>query len=202
MIVGNPTTFAIESEISIAYSELGLRGLGYFLIYVDGYSYGVREQDATMLACSFDEVERRIAGRGLHLAKFSDTAPASFVANAVVDAIYSDSELETIMGEPREAFTNSIHRAHVLWAPDGDEAFDDGSIIIQIDYGESVRIIGFRMGENYRPEEGTLRSVVLDADAFYQVLIDWRSDFLRTWANTPKVDPGDWAAVAAISNSK
>ncbi len=34
MIVGDPTQFAIESEITIAYDRLDLRGLGYFLIHL------------------------------------------------------------------------------------------------------------------------------------------------------------------------
>ena len=199
MIVGDPTRFAIESEITIAYDRLDLRGLGYFVIHLAGYSYGISDRDATLLACSFDEVERRITRRGLHLARFPDTLPALTVAAAVADAVYSDSEVESVLGEPREAFTRSIHHSHLLWAPDGDEAFDDGSIVLQIDYGQSVRLIGFRMGNMYRPEEGTLRSVNLPADTFYQVLSDWRSDFLRSWTNAPKVDPGDWAAVDAIA---
>jgi hypothetical protein len=58
MIVGDPSVFAIESEITRAYERLSFRALGYFVIYVCGRSYGVRAPDATMLACSFDAVEK------------------------------------------------------------------------------------------------------------------------------------------------
>lgn len=44
MIVGDPTQFAIESEITIAYDRLDLRGLGYFLIHIEGYPYGVNRE--------------------------------------------------------------------------------------------------------------------------------------------------------------
>ncbi len=32
----------------------------------------------------------------------------------------------------------------LMWAPDGDEAFDDGSYVLQIDSGSLVRLIGFK----------------------------------------------------------
>ena len=52
MIIGDPKVFAIESCISIAYEELGARALGFFVIHIGGRCYGVREPDATWLACT------------------------------------------------------------------------------------------------------------------------------------------------------
>jgi hypothetical protein len=54
-----------------AYERLGFLALGFFVIHIGGRCYGVRAQDATMLACSFSKVERRIAERGLHTAPFA-----------------------------------------------------------------------------------------------------------------------------------
>ncbi len=36
MIVGDPSRFALESEITYAYDLLSQRGLGYFVIHVGG----------------------------------------------------------------------------------------------------------------------------------------------------------------------
>ena len=66
MIVGTDT-FAIESGISEAYEHPSLRGLGFFQIRLAGIAYGVRSMDATLLACSFDEVAKRVRDRGTHL---------------------------------------------------------------------------------------------------------------------------------------
>src|SRR5436309_2282097 len=52
MIKGTPFTFAIESHIDQAYENVGLRALGYFVIHIGGLCYGVRELNATLLACS------------------------------------------------------------------------------------------------------------------------------------------------------
>ena len=82
MIVGKPSIFAIESCIKTPYSRLGFRALGYFLIHIQGHRYGVQQPDATMLACSFDEVERRIKNRGMHTAPlFVQRSPSEIAAS-------------------------------------------------------------------------------------------------------------------------
>ena len=68
MITGNINTFAIESIITQAYERLSFRALGCFVIHIEGLRYGVYETDASMLACSYDEVKRRLADRGSHIA--------------------------------------------------------------------------------------------------------------------------------------
>jgi len=71
VIVGNPAALALESGITEAYARLSFRALGFFVIHVGGRSYGVRSSDATMLACSFDQVKKRIVDRGGHTAAFA-----------------------------------------------------------------------------------------------------------------------------------
>ena len=66
IVVGNRSVFAIESCITTIYEGLSQRALGFFVIYIDGVCYGVRSPDATLLACSFDAVQRRILRRGTH----------------------------------------------------------------------------------------------------------------------------------------
>ncbi len=72
----------------------------------------------------------------------------------------------------KEILTNRI-----IWAPDGDAAFDDGGHVLQFDDGIRVRLIAFR---NPRPDEdikSTLKDVVVEADVFYGVLGKWVSEF-------------------------
>ncbi len=64
MIFGDKNSFAIESELHSFASHESLRGLGFFVIYINGVIYGNRSDCATALACTHDEVAARLANRG------------------------------------------------------------------------------------------------------------------------------------------
>src|SRR5688572_12212599 len=120
MLIGDPSRFAIESCISLAYEELGARALGFFVIHIGGRCYGVREPDATWMACSFDEVERRLTERGTHTAPFSGDRDAGKIADAFRDAIYApDQEDEQFFGIPQPEFSDCLYSKQLNWAPDG-----------------------------------------------------------------------------------
>lgn len=189
MIIGDPTSFAIESCISIAYEELGARALGYFVIHIGRHCYGVREPDATWMACSFDEVERRLAGRGRHTAPFSTDPGAGKVADAFREAAYApDQENKQFFGITQPEFSDSFYANHLVWAPDGDEAFDDGSHVLQFDVENRVRLIGFKsFTEGYHHDPATLSDVWLEAEKFYEILQIWRDSFESEWMATTKL---------------
>ncbi|MBP9903781.1 MAG: hypothetical protein KBH45_20195, partial [Verrucomicrobia bacterium] len=131
MLIGDPSEFAIESSISIAYEELGARALGSFVIHIGGRCYGVREPDASWMACSFGAVEDRIAKRGAHTAPFATEPDAGKIADAYRDAIYAtDQENEEFFGLPHSEFRDCFYSKPLVWAPDGDEAFDDWSYVL------------------------------------------------------------------------
>jgi hypothetical protein len=187
MLVGDPGVVALESSIQVALPRRGQIGIGYFLIHVAGREYGVRSPEATLLACSFDEIKRRIERRGHHTAPFAAGAAASLVAGAVRRALYFDvGPEERFLGLTREALAEAVHQSRLLWAPDGDEAFDDGSYVLQLDEGDEVRVIAFqsRGPEPYDP--ASLREVVVAGDVFYGVLTKWVTDFAAEWLRTPK----------------
>ncbi|MGB9415176.1 MAG: Imm42 family immunity protein, partial [Acidobacteriaceae bacterium] len=182
LIVGDPTTFAIESEIAEAYERLGLRALGFFVIHLMGRSYGVTDPVATMLAKSFDTVGERIAKRGRHNPPFPPNADAGEIVTAVSRAIYTDcDERELFFGQSVRGFVNAIQVGRLIWAPDGDEAFDDSSHLLQYDVGDWVRLIAFRRARDplYDPE--SVRETWLTAEVFYGVLQNWYDRFLDEW---------------------
>ena len=206
MLVGDPSKFAIESSISIAYEELGARALGFFVIHIGGRRYGVHEPDASWLACSFDEVERRLAERGTHTAPFSSEPDAGKIADAQYDARYApDQEDEWFFGIPHSEFNDSFYSKNLAWSP-GDEEFDDESSVFHFDIEDRVRLIGFRLkrceedyphdlkipssykGEfhRYQHDPETLSDIWLEAEKFYKVLADWRNAFEAEWKSTPK----------------
>jgi hypothetical protein len=188
MIVGQPTIFAIESGMTQAYDRLSLRGLGFFVIHVGGLRYGVCSPDATMLANSCDAVNDRIDHRGEHTAPFATEPDAGIIADALRHALYADDqEREVFFGIAQPQFSKLIYSKQIMWAPDGDAAFNDGSYVLQFDTIDQVRLIAFRCGENGLHDPATLRDVWLPADEFYDVLQAWSIAFEDEWAAMPKI---------------
>jgi hypothetical protein len=188
MIAGDVNIFAVESQVTKAYNSLGLRALGYFVIWIGGLCYGVRDESATMLANSFDEVQRRIISRGLHTAAFVSEADAGHIADAFRDAVFADEPGQDFFGVPREIFERVFYENDLAWAPDGDEAFDDGSYVLQLDVNDKARLIAFRCGNNGMHDPATLREIWLSSETYYSVLEQWRQAFETEWKNFPKED--------------
>ena len=187
MIVGDPSRFALESEITHAYERLSLRALGYFLIHVGGRCYGVRSWDATMLSAAFDGVAKRIATQGSHNAPTISTADSEALAKAFSRAIYVDHEKDELFFGMRDSdFTTSLYSNDLVWAPDGDEGFDDGGCVLQFDIGGEVRLIAFSRATNPILDPQSLREVWIPAEDFYAILQNWHDRFLEEWVSFPK----------------
>jgi hypothetical protein len=185
MTVGDTSSFAIESEIARAFERLSSRGLGFFVIHVAGQHYGIKSPSQSMLACSFDEVGRRINGRGTHQAPFAEAA-AIDIANAYTSAVYLDRNgNRTYFGMSEAQFTKTLYSNSLVWAPDGDEAFDDSSYVLQFDVGNRVRLIAFKRPDSL-VDPASLGEIWLSADTFYDALCEWRDSFLAEWESLPK----------------
>ena len=192
MIIGSPVTFAIESTITRAYAMLGARALGYFVLHIAGERYGVSAPEASLLACSLDEVEARLGRRGTHIAPFAGGVDGGKIADAFRDAVYApDQEEKSFFGMPQSEFSDLLYAKHTVWVPDGDAAFDDGSYVLHFDVGDQVRLIGFRCGDGYHHDPKTLRDISLSAAVFYGILDQWRTAFIEEWKNAPKFDQED-----------
>ncbi len=187
MIVGDPSVFAIESGMTRAYERLSLLGLGFFAIHIGGRSYGQRAPESTMLACSYGEVEARISSCGNHTVPFAAQPDGGKIADAFRTALYSDTPQESYFSLPVSLFSDMIYAKHIKWAPDGDEAFDDGSYVLHFDVEDRVRLIAFQCGEGYFHDPSTLRDLWLPADDFYRTLQNWHDAFNAEWKSMPKV---------------
>lgn len=177
MIVGDPSSFAIESEIAKVFSINSQLALGFFVIHVSGRTFGVREPEASLLGCSFFEVKSRLARRGTHCFPVLDDIAASSVADAYLDAIYRETPRTAYFGLSREGFADAMYASAIAWAPDGDAAFDDGGHVLQMDVGGKVRLIAFE-NTGVREELAiSLREEWLEAELFYDVLLRWSTRF-------------------------
>jgi hypothetical protein len=185
MMIGNPLKVAIESEITQASELPSQMALGFFVIYVMGRSYGVRETNATTLGASFNEVRRRIAGRGSHSLPAVMEADAESVASAFRRAVYGECEKnELFFAMAGAKFRDAIYSNHLVWAPDGDEAFDDGSYVLQVESQNQVRLIAFVGTPDFLYDPSSLRDLRLPGDEFYMVLQDWYDGFDDEWRSS------------------
>lgn len=188
MIAGTSDIFAIESGITETYERLSLRALGYFVIYVGGIRYGVYKTDATMLANSFDEVGKRIADRGRHTCSFADETDPAQIADAVTRALYKEGQDEDLLlGVDRREVRHLLTSRDLLWAPDGDRAFDDRSFVLQFDVLDRVRLIAYKRTSGLLYDPNTVRDVWLAEDDFYNILKEWYDSFHTDWRLSAKI---------------
>ena len=181
MTVGNPDSFAIESRITQAWQGDSRNALGFFNIHVGGVRYGIFDPEATMLRCSLDEVRSRLLRRGKHVATFSAIEKPMSIAEAYANAEYGDVPVEEVLGLARLDFLEQLHGNHLIWAPDGDEAFEDRSHILQFDDPRGVRLVAFKFsGEG--PKIASLSDQWLDPTLYYHVLDEWATLFETEWS--------------------
>ncbi len=178
IIIGDPNLFAIESGITEVLELKSQLAIGYFVIHIAGHRFGVKKPDATLLGCSFSAVKRRLMQRGLHDIAFANEPDAVKIVEAVRAAIYDEArQQESFFGLSSEKFSDALVEKEIVWAPDGDAAFDDGSHVLQFDQGNRVRLIGFK---NLNATTDTLQTVVekwIEEDHFYLLLKRWQEAF-------------------------
>ena len=122
-----------------------------------------------------------------HTAPFASEPDPGKIADAFRNALYGEKQLESYFGIPCSKFTDVIHSNRIMWAPDGDEAFDDGSYILQFDVQDRVRLIGFKSAPDISHDPATLTDAWLPVDHFYDVLHRWHELFKAEWDAMPKV---------------
>lgn len=68
MIVGDGSRFAIESSITEFCGSPSQIALGFFVVHVQGQSYGIRDLKATMLGLPLQTVSEFISHRSTRIA--------------------------------------------------------------------------------------------------------------------------------------
>ncbi|WP_186391328.1 MULTISPECIES: Imm42 family immunity protein [unclassified Pannonibacter] len=181
-IVGDPAVFAIECHIEKTFDRLSQRALGYYVIHIAGYSYGVREPEATLLGCSFDQISNRLKCRGRHVSALLAEKPAVELAHLVHAALYEergpDAAYDLSLLDP---VRTELFNQELVLAPDGDAAFDDGSHILQFDVGSTVRLVAFKNPCDAIPEIHSISGITIAEASFYEILGAWRDKFEMVW---------------------
>ncbi|SEM35475.1 Imm42 family immunity protein [Xaviernesmea oryzae] len=180
MLIGNKMTFAIQSEVSKFLESESQLAIGLFNIHIKANRYGVAKPDASLLGNSFKEVQLRIKRREKHTIK--NEISAIDLVSIIQYETYGLGKIDLKFGENfRKQIMRDVDDNLLIWAPDGDEAFDDGSHVIHIDSKDKVRIIGFL---NEEPV-AKLSEIYLEASVFYEVLSTWYAVFFDDWKRSP-----------------
>lgn len=169
MIVGSAENFALESGLSCPVKNTSQQALGFFLIHLGGVEFGVRDSEATLLGCSIDTVEQRLATRGCHVSERLASLSAKELADLYLSSFYDETGHST-------RTQNDFLDGNVIWCPDGDAAFDDGSHVLQFDQGKHVRLVAFR-NDDGNSSDLTERTIL--ADDYYSILKTWLSEFRK-----------------------
>ena len=175
--VGNPDVFAVEFGVTTPLENSNQLALGYFVYWVAGNVYGVREDDATLLAASYHAIADRLSRSGRHESRLSNL-PKDVLISAYLGQIYGVTGGSRVAIEETD-FEGEVRAKELIMAPDGDAAFDDGSHILQFDKGGMVRIVAFK-------NRGALDKIIADSielslnsDTFYDILDGTLSEFDR-----------------------
>jgi hypothetical protein len=130
----------------------------------------------------------RLAMCGSHTAPFSNHPDSISLADAYYNGFYNETEEgELLIGLDRDEFINILCSKKIVWAPDGDGAFDDGSHILQFDFGTQVRLIGFRANDECEVERSSIAEIWVDAHEYYSVLSSWLGWFDREGSASSKI---------------
>lgn len=160
------------------------------MIHIQGICYGVKEENATALGCSYYNIEERIKMRGYHFAPFVNVDSAKLIAESYRAVAYNpDNYQKVFFGLTEEQFSQYFIKNKIVWAPDGDEAFDDGSYILQFDIGDKIRLIGFKSTSDFSCDSNTLSELWISADEYYSILQSWYYSFKKEWLE--KIKTGD-----------
>ena len=176
IVLGHSDSFMLDTCVSLIYPGNRIsKSLGWFNIWISGHRYGCHEPDSTLLGNSYDRVGAIIRNRGGHTSALSEY-PANDIALRLGGACFGGLEFAEVQGMSSDELYADVIRRRLWWAPDGDEAFDDGSNVIIFDIGASVRLVGFRMTDNAEAVVDVHESAVPEA-VFYDLLIEWRNRF-------------------------
>lgn len=141
-----------------------------------------------MLACSFDAVAERIKRRGQHVSWLAkENAPE--ILEAYRSVLYIDDQPDRcFFATDQKTFARHVYASKISWAPDGDEAFDDSSHILQFDDAVNVRLIAFKNMDTLQESIATLSDITIHAAEYYGVLSEWHTKFEAEWLAAPKAN--------------
>lgn len=189
-LLGDPSRFAIEYQLSKASNEQPWLASGYFCLYIGSFRYGVVEEFVELLNCVYNGICERISRAGTHRVDLDGGTPGPVeIATLFEQTCALDHGPFPIYGydDPLE-LNYAFLKAEVEWNRWCGACFDDGSRILQLDEDDDVLLIGHKTKHElpslYVPD--TFRYVRIPAVEFYALLDAWCVAYREDWERMPK----------------
>jgi hypothetical protein len=188
-IFGNPDQFAFEFGIFQAFNSASIPANGHAIIHVNGMSYGRDDPEASSLGYIYGDVEYRLSCPGGRVIRQWDGASAEQIARSYVAAFHTSEGENTELHLSRDEFIALVNKQRLGWASSGEEAWDDGSVVLQFDVGTRVRLVAFKT--DYVDSKTTYHTFTeryVESAEFYQVLSEWKAAFDAEWNRQHKFE--------------
>lgn len=178
MLFGDKKVFGIEFEVKELYHNKSFIGDGFFVVYIDGFMYGIREDDASSFGAILWTLKESCSSF-IHMKNPFNNFEDFEICDKFYDANYRSENRYpektkmdydcTYLVKPGcdERDGNLANRFLIYWAQ-MEEAFDDGSFILQINEEKYIRILGFKASANYDVEN--VHSAKVPIEDFFSTL--------------------------------
>lgn len=194
MLIGSIKRFAIEYTIREFY-ENNFIGDGKFLVYINGIPYGQNRDDSTTFSCIIPELGKRIITRKITDKILRENGHAE-IAHNYYDCFFADEPKTTYFGLSKKDFEKVIIENNCSW--NGmDEAFDDGSFILQINMNSTTtKLIGFKAISCFPVEIEKISTIEISVDVFnttiQQFIESLKTDFVNNYGHGDGLDVFNW----------
>ena len=164
MVLGNTNRFAIEVNVNNLFHDEYI-GEGNFIVHINNFSYGLREEYATVYLCIIDILKNfhlEFKNTDLGLEKFSKNEIAMYHYMQKYGEVDS-TEYDKFLLQKTQHLTE--------WLP--ESAFDDGSHVLHFDVDEKVRLIGYKscsIDEHFCVEESSVNEIFIPRIEFAEIL--------------------------------
>jgi hypothetical protein len=168
MTIGDINIFALEYSI-IEYYDSRYIGDGKFIVYINGTKYGKSNNNSTTFSSIIPSLGQRANTSNLTDPIFEKYPPYD-LAFACYDSYYGENPKEVYLGLNREHFLVLKRNNKIEWHG-MDEAFDDGSFIIQLNNANNeISLIGYRAISSNPSQIEELNSIKLKYSIFSEII--------------------------------
>ncbi len=174
MLFGNKEKFAIEFEVKEIYHDKRFIGDGFFVVYIDGFMYGRKEDDATSFGCirstlKYFDVLQSPSKNPFNKYECYELCDKFYDTAYRMERRYKEEEIKDFIKEAEITYDKRENCLLDYWTP-MEEAFDDGSFVLQLNEGDSVRLLGFKTSDDETYNIENVHGAIIQKEKFSSII--------------------------------
>lgn len=175
MIIGDKQIFAIDFKIYTPIDNFFI-GDGYFLVYIDGFEYGIKKSNATV----FGSIEWELKTEFMNHVNNENLELCGFSRQNICDVYYDKHyrEINDFSIDDYEAISKTLEESPKSikeWSL--ETAFDDGSFVLQYNTKNEICLLGFKTYEYEKIKD--IHSACISKEYYINVLNTFFSELDR-----------------------